>query len=187
MASERAADAKAGNVRFFAGDAQVADIPGAPFDAATSQFGVMFFEDPAAAFSNIRRHLRPGGRLVFACWQPANANEWYPVRIMVKYASAPPPPAGDGPRPGPFSLGDPAYVRQVLTAAGYRDIEHEIVEREAIVAEDSLYSRRILEAIAAERRDEAWQELMTLVDSMRAGDGEIRLRLAAQVFTARTP
>lgn len=189
MASERASDANTGNVRFVAGDAQVADISGAPFDAATSQFGVMFFEDPAVAFSNIRRHLRPGGRLVFACWQPAVENPWFPVGVMAKYAPSPasPPPPDGAPRPGPFALGDPAYVRQILTAAGFTDVAHKVVEREAVVPEDSLYERRIVAGLDPARRDEAWQELMALAESMRTSSGDIRLRLAAQVFSARTP
>ena len=64
------AAAGADNVTFVLADAQTDSFPGAPFDAAISQFGVMFFDDPVAAFANIRAQLRPGGRLAFACWQP---------------------------------------------------------------------------------------------------------------------
>ena len=63
LANERAKAAGRTNARFIAGDAQTGDIPGAPFDAAMSQFGVMFFDEPVMAFRNIRRHLRDDGRI----------------------------------------------------------------------------------------------------------------------------
>lgn len=67
LATQRAAEAGIAQARFIAGDAQTDKIPHAPFDAVMSQLGVMFFADPVAAFTNIRRHLRPGARLAFAC------------------------------------------------------------------------------------------------------------------------
>ena len=72
----RAAALGLDNVSFDQGDAQVAPLAEATFDAAVSRFGVMFFGDPVAAFANIGRALRPGGRLVFACWQDLLRNEW---------------------------------------------------------------------------------------------------------------
>jgi ubiquinone/menaquinone biosynthesis C-methylase UbiE len=57
------------NVRFEHGDAQVHRFTPGAGDVALSRFGVMFFADPAPAFANIARGLRPGGRLVFVCWQ----------------------------------------------------------------------------------------------------------------------
>jgi SAM-dependent methyltransferase len=123
LAAERARDAGATNIAFVAGDAQEATIAGGPFDAAISRFGVMFFADPPAAFANIRRHLKPGGRLVFACWQPAAVNPWYPSEIMARYA-APAPPSEFAP-PGPFALGDTAYRQGILERAGFREISFE--------------------------------------------------------------
>src|SRR3954469_20864542 len=61
LAEERRQAAGAANLRFVLADAPTDSSPGAPFDAATSQFGVMFFDDPVAAFANIRSQLRPGG------------------------------------------------------------------------------------------------------------------------------
>src|SRR5476649_2576735 len=63
------------NVTFLCGDVQSYPFPAGSFDAAFSRFGVMFFADPVAAFSNIRRALRPGGRLGFVCWRGLNENE----------------------------------------------------------------------------------------------------------------
>src|SRR3546814_2320304 len=61
-------------LRFVQGDAQVFPFAPASFDAAFSRFGVMFFADPVAAFLNIRRGLKPGGRLAFACWRSLEEN-----------------------------------------------------------------------------------------------------------------
>src|SRR5215217_2919338 len=67
------------NVRFEHGDAQTHRLAPGGFDAAISRFGVMFFSDPTAAFANIARGLRPGGRIAFVCWQPVANNEWITV------------------------------------------------------------------------------------------------------------
>jgi ubiquinone/menaquinone biosynthesis C-methylase UbiE len=64
------------NVRFEHGDAQTHRLAPQGFDVAISRFGVMFFSDPTAAFANIARGLRPGGRIAFVCWQPVANNEW---------------------------------------------------------------------------------------------------------------
>ncbi len=67
VARTRARDAGLGDVSFVVADAQSADLGTDVYDAAFSRFGVMFFADPVAAFANVARALRPGGRLVFAC------------------------------------------------------------------------------------------------------------------------
>ena len=64
------------NAVFQQGDAQVHELEPGTFGTVISRFGVMFFADPVAAFANIRSATRPGGRLVFACWQPLAANPW---------------------------------------------------------------------------------------------------------------
>jgi SAM-dependent methyltransferase len=189
LATRRAADAAVANVRFVSGDAQVDDMSGGPFDAAMSQLGVMFFADPVAAFRNIRRHLRPGGRMVFACWQSAAKNAWFPVPVMAKYAPAPPAPAaGGGPPPGPFAFGDVAYVRGILTRAGFGEVRHEVLEHEVVVPEESMYEREIFDAMRLDgpRAEEAWKDLMAFVAPMRVGDGQVRMRLAPQLFAARS-
>ena len=75
-ASAAAQAARLSNTSFIEGDAQVHPFQPASFDVIISRFGLMFFDDPVAAFTNLRRAARPGGRLAFACWQPMTANEW---------------------------------------------------------------------------------------------------------------
>jgi SAM-dependent methyltransferase len=119
-ARERAATAEV-DASFVAGDAQVADL-GGPYDVAISRFGVMFFDDPAAAFANVARAMRPGGRLTFVCWQDLLSNEWIAVVAGAFVAHVGIPDLPEAGAPGPFSLADPARTRQLLEGAGFRDV-----------------------------------------------------------------
>lgn len=121
-AQRRAEAAGVANASFLVADAATADL-GGPFDAVFSRFGVMFFGDPAAAFSNIVGALRPGGRLAWAVWGPLQDNPWMFVPSLA--AAAPlqaeltlPEPGA----PGPFSLSDADQVQSLLTAAGLEDV-----------------------------------------------------------------
>ncbi len=114
-----------GRCRFEAADAQTADLGAGRFDVAVSRFGVMFFDDPIAAFTNVATALRPGGRLVFCCWQSLEANDWMlvPGAAAAQHVSLPEAAAGTG--PGPFALADPDQIHQLLTAAGFDGISIE--------------------------------------------------------------
>jgi SAM-dependent methyltransferase len=100
-------------------DAQDYDLGKAGFDGAFSRFGVMFFHDPVVAFANIRRALKPDGRLAFVCWRPLGENPWMYVPMEAARPLLPPLPASDPTAPGPFAFADPARVRAILTEAGF--------------------------------------------------------------------
>ena len=117
------------NVDFVKGDAQVHGLPDATFDAVVSRFGVMFFDDPVAAFANLGRALKPGGRVVFVCWQDLFRNDWLMVPAGAALQHVPMPDLGGPGAPGPFSLADPERVRQVLGDAGLADVALEEIER----------------------------------------------------------
>lgn len=122
VARERSAAEGLANVSFRQADAQVHPFDEGGFDLAVSSFGAMFFEDPVAAFSNIRRALRAEGRLVVLAWREFAANEWV-NRIRDSLAmgrSFPTPPSGT---PGPFGLADSDTTRARLTAAGFRAVD----------------------------------------------------------------
>jgi len=110
------------NVAFEQADAQIHPFPAASFDVAISRTGAMFFGDPVAAFTNLGRALRPGGRLALLTWQSLASNEW--IRELSGALAAgrdlplPPPDV-----PGPFALSDPDRVRALLGAAGFTDIQ----------------------------------------------------------------
>ncbi|HMH91094.1 MAG TPA: methyltransferase domain-containing protein [Streptosporangiaceae bacterium] len=106
------------NVTFEQANAQVHRFPPERFDLAISRFGTMFFDDPVGAFANIRRALRPAGRLVMMVWQAHERNEW-DVAIHQSLGAAEEPVAGASGGPDPFSLADPPTVTQILQAAGF--------------------------------------------------------------------
>ena len=118
----RARSAGVTNVRFESGDASTyAFEPGAA-DLLFSRFGVMFFGDPATAFRHLRGALKPGGRLVFLVWRPFKENGWAFVPFAAAGPLLPQMPRPSPDEPGPFSLGDPARPRALLTQAGFTDI-----------------------------------------------------------------
>jgi SAM-dependent methyltransferase len=119
-----AAEASAlGNAEFRQGDAQVHPLEPDRYGAVLSRFGVMFFANPVAAFANIRSATRPGGRLVFVCWQPLAANQWLLVPGAALAGHVPPAGFGTDDGHGMFAFADPARIRQVLAEAGWRDVE----------------------------------------------------------------
>jgi SAM-dependent methyltransferase len=105
------------------GDAQTFAFEPAAYDGAFSRFGVMFFADPPAAFANVRRALKPGGRLAFVCWRAADENPI--MRLPMEAAGSPlPPPSPPEPgAPGPFAFADPDRVRRILANAGFTAVE----------------------------------------------------------------
>lgn len=111
------------SVTFVEADAQTHPFPAASFDAVFSRFGVMFFADPAAAFANLRRALKPGGKLAFVCWRSPDENPILaaPLAAALQYVPAPPPPA-DPTAPGPFAFADADRVRGVLQRAGFTEV-----------------------------------------------------------------
>ena len=84
--------------------------------------GVMFFADPVAAFRNIGGALKPGGRLVFACWAPLAENRHWLISYDIALRHLGPPAPSPDNEPGPLAFRDPDYIRRVLTAAGFADI-----------------------------------------------------------------
>ena len=122
VARGRAEAAGAHNLAFREADAQVAALPD-DRDAVFSRFGVMFFADPAAAFANLRRSLRPGGRLAFVCWRPLPENLWIHLPAEAAAGLVPPAPPPEPGTPGPFAFADPDRVRRILAEAGFTGIE----------------------------------------------------------------
>ena len=94
-----------------------------PFDAIYSRFGVMFFADPVAAFANLRRALKSGGRMAFVCWRAEAANPIMTLPMTAAAKHLPPlPPPQDPDAPGPFAFADSARLARILEAAGFRSV-----------------------------------------------------------------
>jgi ubiquinone/menaquinone biosynthesis C-methylase UbiE len=126
---ERARAAAAGldNVRFEQADVQVYDFAGSTFDLVLSQFGVMFFDDPVTAFGNLGRALRPGGRMAFLCWQRPISTDFRSMTRSAIAAFVALPEQAPTTAPGTLSLAEPDHVRDLLSRAGFADIEVESV------------------------------------------------------------
>jgi SAM-dependent methyltransferase len=185
------------NIAFEQGDAQVHPFPDNGFDVAISRFGIMFFADPIAAFTNIGRALRPGGRLAFVCMRDIHRNEWVHVLAGMRQHLPrlfEPPAAPDG--PGMFSLADPTRVDHVLTQAGFTDLTTTPIDaamrfgRDAEDATELLFTSGPVHfaltgtdpATANRARDAITAALRSHVDS-----GGVHLRGAAWLVTASRP
>jgi SAM-dependent methyltransferase len=94
----------------------------APFDLAVSQFGLMFFSDPDAAFATIAANVRPGGRLLFTCWRVAAENQWVTTPMGAIRDLLPEGPPSVPHAPGPFALADRDRLRGILERAGFIDV-----------------------------------------------------------------
>jgi SAM-dependent methyltransferase len=127
-ARERQNQLQMKNLEFLHADAQTYRFEPERFDLIFSRFGVMFFDDPTAAFTNLCTALRPDGRLCFICWQALDKNEWIRVPLMAaaQHIQLPPPPAPG--TPGPLALADPERVRRILAGGGFKDVNCESYE-----------------------------------------------------------
>jgi SAM-dependent methyltransferase len=187
LARRRAADAGVANVRFVEADVQVSGLGGPPFDLAVSQFGVMFFDEPTAAFAAIRRALVPGGRFVFVCWQGVERNPWHTGSALRKLLPPPRTP-GPGKSPvGPFAFGDDEYVRELLEAAGYLDVgstghETRVRAPASAVVDHSLHP---FMGVAPENEDEARALVDAHVARFAVGGDIYEYPLAFMVYEAR--
>ncbi len=129
VARDRLGGTELTNVEFVEGDAQIwPDRPSGSaererFDLMVSRFGVMFFDDPAQAFTNLRSILRAGGRTVFACWQELGKQQWLLEPMVAAAPFLPPAPAAPPAGPGMFALADPDAVVGLLTECGFESVE----------------------------------------------------------------
>ncbi|MEV0390364.1 methyltransferase domain-containing protein [Nonomuraea sp. NPDC050643] len=129
------------NVTFEQGDVQVHPFPDADFDVAMSRFAVMFFADPIAAFANVHRALRPGGRLAFLSLTDLTGTDLGEVLSALAGHLPQDRTAGDH-GGGPLSLSDPEHLTTLLTAAGFREIAISAVEAESIWGRDAADATR---------------------------------------------
>jgi hypothetical protein len=122
LARQRVAAARADNIDLVLDDAVTHGFPPETIDLAFTRFGVMFFADPIAAFSNIRRAMRASGRLLLTVFRSGPENPWATAAVEAIRHLVPPSPVRGPEDPGQFSWSDPARVRRILGGAGFRDV-----------------------------------------------------------------
>lgn len=172
-------------VDFLEADATHHAFARARTDMLFSRFGVMFFADPVRSFTNMRRALKPGGRLVFVCWREPKQNPWMMVPLQAAYRHVPRMPEVSPEAPGPFAFANEGRVRHILEDAGFKDIALEPFD----VAIDLAVGRGL---------DAAVESALSIGPASRAVDGqppekaaaaaaEIRKALAATQVGAAIP
>jgi ubiquinone/menaquinone biosynthesis C-methylase UbiE len=177
------------NVSYVRADAQVHPFASEQYDVAISRFGTMFFADPPAAFANIARGLRPGGRLVMLVWQAHERNEW--VSEIDRVLGGAPQPSGlDA-----FSLGDPATTKRLLTDAGFGDLQLGDVQEPVFYGSDSAAAlefvrgfqstRDALAALSADDAERALERLRELLEAHRTPDAGVAFDSRAWIVSGR--
>jgi SAM-dependent methyltransferase len=128
FAKHRAAEAGLGNVTCALADATSYAFEPRWADLAYSRFGVMFFDDPVRAFTNIRGGMKANGRLAFVCFRTMPESSWFRVPIEAARPHVPPQPPVDPSAPGMFSFAREERLRGILTDAGFRKVELEAID-----------------------------------------------------------
>ena len=183
-----------GNLRFVDDDIRTAAASLAPVDLFVSRHGVMFFDDPVAAFATLRAAAAPDARFVFSCFRPPAENAWV-QQIGQAVEGASPQPRADA--PGPFAFADPDRVRSILDEAGWKtdvpaaiDYRYRAGEGEQAVADAVAFLSRIGPAAArlrdasAGERDAAVARITGVVERHRVADA-IDFPAAAWIWFAR--
>lgn len=195
QARRRAEEAGLSNVELLQADAQIHPFPPGSFDLAISRTGTMFFGDPVAAFTNIGRALRPGGRLVTLVWQGVERNEWFRelVESLAVGRELPSPPPG---APGPFTYADPARSHEVLEASGFEEVALDGVEAPMWFgpSADAAYrflstmgfSRFLLRDLDPASRERALAALRASIDRHQTDEGVV-YPSAVWIVSARRP
>jgi SAM-dependent methyltransferase len=175
-------------------DAQVCAFEPGARDAAFSRFGVMFFADPPAAFDNVRKALRSGGRLAFVCWRTFAEQPWMniPLAAALQHFESPTPPDPDA--PGPFAFADPERVRRILDAAGFGDIAikpHDQMTGPQGLDEAVEVALRVgpLGALLREQPGKTEAVVRSVREALQThlGEGGVSLASAVWIVTARAP
>lgn len=164
------AEAGIGNVSFLEADVQF--HPFEPeFDFCFSRFGAMFFENPVAAFRNMRKALKPGGRMTMIVWRDIADNPWLgmPKEVVLRFL----PPPGEGAQscgPGPFSMASRDMVTRQLEIAGYEQIDFERVDVPLMVGDtaDDAVGFQIAMGPAGEVYREAGEQAESRHDEIEA-------------------
>jgi SAM-dependent methyltransferase len=182
VARGRARDLGVGNVEFRRIELDWIDLPTASVDAVLCRWGMMFAEDPGAALQEVRRVLRPGGKVALAVWDVPDANPWatIPTQALVELGHAEPP---DPDAPGMFRLADRERLRELMEAAGLVEVAIESIELDrdergiGAYLEETLDLSRPFADVRDRLQQDQWAEVVTRVTALAepfiAADGTV--------------
>lgn len=160
-------------VEFVLADATVHPFTPASADLLFSRFGVMFFAEPSLSFANMRKALRPDGRLAFACWRTPRDNPWMMLGLQEAYKHVPKLPEVKPDDPGPFSFASEERVHRILNEAGFSDIAMERADLSLDIA-------------TGQGLDAAIETVLAIGPTSRALDGQPPDKIAAATQSIRT-
>lgn len=172
------------NVTYSVLDVQEQAIPGGPFDRIVAQFGTMFFDDPVAAFTNLRAHLAPGGTLTAAVWQGMEGNYSFMAhRLAARGFKRAGTRAGAVPQ-GPFAHADRSFVEEILADSGFAaprwtswSLTHTCTVEDVVTAE------MLADAgIDEDRLDEALEIAIAELEPFVRPDGLVDCPLEVQAY-----
>jgi ubiquinone/menaquinone biosynthesis C-methylase UbiE len=161
-------------------DAEALTSPDNSFDAAICRLGLMYLPNLQTALAEVRRVLRPGGRLAAIVFTSPAQTPFFsiPVRLIRERRNLPAPPAG---QPGPFTLGAPGVLRDHLEQAGYRDVLEQRVSAPIrfASAEECVQWRReasgtmqqLVSDLDPEEQAQIWQEIVEALRQFETPDG----------------
>lgn len=182
------------NVELVVADAQTHAFDAGDFDAMISRFGVMFFDDPVAAFANLRRAARPDATLAFVAWRGPSENPFMTAPARAAAPLFPELPAPNPDAPGMFAFADSEKMRRILGASGWTDIDVRRLDVMCDVAEEHLttYATRLgpLGALLRDADDatraRAVQAVSGAYDAFKR-DGAAHFTAACWLARARSP
>jgi SAM-dependent methyltransferase len=169
-AQRRASAAGIANVDWRQADPATAALD--EYDLLTSAFGVMFFGDSVAAFTNMRRGAAPDARMALVCWRTLAENPWMEVPMAAVAQHLPPRPKPVPNAPGMFAFADPEHVTEVLTAAGWMPPHFEKVDMKLDIAagrglEEAVVQSTEIGAVNSWLRNQPREIVSTAVASLR--------------------
>ena len=186
VAARRARDTGAANASYLQADAQVHGFEPETFDVLLSRTGCTYFGDPVAAFGNLARALKPGGRVALLAWQAPLRNPWFTETVTALGAGrtlqAPSPNA-----PSPFAFADPARVAEILTLAGFAMPECEPIKESLHWGPDAATAERLIVGTLGRSFDgDALSGLRTTIAAHASGEGVV-FPSAAWLITTHKP
>jgi SAM-dependent methyltransferase len=161
-------------------DGENLELPNESFDVVTSRVGLIYFPDQPRALSEMRRVLKPGGRVAAIVYTTPENNRFFsiPVSIIRRRAQLPPPLPD---QPGPFSLGAGRALENAYRAAGFSHVEAHVVAsplRMASAAECMRFEHesfgalhQMLSGLPDDERQAAWDEIEHELHQFEREDG----------------